>query len=129
MINFNLDFNESTPIYLQIENEVIKEIAKGDLKNKLPSIRKISNQLDINVHTVHKAYTDLKIEGYITVNKRNGFVIKNDFQNEEFIYKMYKDLDIYIAKCKVRNIDKNIVYAYIDKIIDKYYTNTLQGKI
>lgn len=121
MNNFKLDFNDTTPIYLQLENEVIKKIAKDSFRDKLPSIREISGQLGINVHTVHKAYTDLKMKGYVTVNKRDGFIINNNSRNEEFIHQLYKDLNIYIAKCKVRNIDKDSIYEYIEELIQKYY--------
>lgn len=65
------------PIYRQIRNAVIEGIALGHLKpgEGLPSVRQLSSELGINLHTVNKAYTLLKQDGFITIHRQKGVVV------------------------------------------------------
>ena len=75
----NLDFNSDKPIYIQIREEIIKSIAKGDLEinESLPSVRALADEIGINLHTVSKAYNLLKDEGYINIDRRKGAIVNN----------------------------------------------------
>lgn len=75
-----IQFDSETPIYMQIRNEIIKAIAKGTLKegDGLPSVRQMSAMIDVNLHTINKAYNILKAEGYVQVDRRKGVVVKLD---------------------------------------------------
>ena len=50
-------------------------IHEGD---SLPSVRQLAENIGINMHTVNKAYTVLKQEGYIKLDRRRGAVIALD---------------------------------------------------
>ena len=39
---------------------------------QLPSVRQLAEDIGINMHTVNKAYTVLKQEGYVKVDRRKG---------------------------------------------------------
>lgn len=73
-----IQFDSETPIYMQIRNEIIKAIAKGTLKegDGLPSVRQMSAMIEVNLHTINKAYNILKAEGYVQVDRRKGVVVK-----------------------------------------------------
>ena len=43
--------------------------------DSLPSVRQLADTIGINMHTVNKAYTVLKQEGYVKVDRRKGAVI------------------------------------------------------
>lgn len=75
-----IQFDSETPIYMQIRNEIIKAIAKGTLKEGggLPSVRQMSAMIEVNLHTINKAYNILKAEGYVQVDRRKGVVVKVD---------------------------------------------------
>ena len=55
------------PMYKQVTDQVKDAIVSGTLKpnEKLPSIRSISQDLNISIITIKRAYTDLENEGYI----------------------------------------------------------------
>ena len=74
-----LDFGSDIPIYTQIRNEIVAGIASGKLKegDRLPSIRALAEESGVNMLTVSKAYTQLKQEGYILTDRRNGTVVAN----------------------------------------------------
>ena len=76
----SIDFNSDEAIYLQLCNQIILGIAmeefhEGDV---LPSVRQLADNIGINMHTVNKAYTVLKQEGFVKLDRRRGAVISLD---------------------------------------------------
>jgi GntR family transcriptional regulator len=69
--------SSNLPIYLQIKNQIIEQILKGELEEgtKLPSIRQLAKELKISVITTKRAYEELENERYIdTVLGKGSFV-------------------------------------------------------
>ncbi|QTD41470.1 GntR family transcriptional regulator [Sporosarcina sp. Te-1] len=65
------------PIYSQLVNQLIRLIAKRDLRphDTLPSVRSLAADLGVNMHTVNKAYHELQQKGIISVIPKSGAVI------------------------------------------------------
>ncbi len=57
-----IDFDSDIPIYVQIKNQVVEGIARGELEEgeELPSVRGLADDIGVNMHTVNKAYSLLK---------------------------------------------------------------------
>ena len=74
-----IDQSDEVPIYLQIRNQIIEGIARGELSSgdSLPSVRQLAADLGINLHTVNKAYAVLRDEGYVAMRGRKGAFIAN----------------------------------------------------
>lgn len=72
-----IDLSSSKPIYRQIADNVITQIAMGLLApgDKLPSSRQLSSILGINYHTVNRAYASLIQEGYVYLDRRKKVVV------------------------------------------------------
>ena len=72
-----IDFNSDEAIYIQLRNQIIMGIATSEIQEgeSLPSVRQLAETVGINMHTVNKAYTVLKQEGYIKLDRRKGAVI------------------------------------------------------
>ena len=89
MIFLTLDKNkeEEKYIYQQIYKGIKKAILAGKLQSneKLPSKRKLADQLDVSVNSVTNAYEQLLAEGYIYSMERKGYYVENITQ---FIIKM-----------------------------------------
>ena len=62
-----IDFNSDEALYIQLRNQIIVGIATASILEgeTLPSVRQLAETIGINMHTVNKAYTVLKQEGYI----------------------------------------------------------------
>ena len=75
-----IDFNSDEALYLQLCNQIIMGIATSRFQegDSLPSVRQMADSIGINMHTVNKAYTVLKQEGYVKVDRRRGAVIAVD---------------------------------------------------
>lgn len=73
----HIDTNSSVAVYLQIENHVKFAIASGRLEagDQLPSVRELSDRLDINPNTVAKAYRDLEITGLVYTRRGTGVYV------------------------------------------------------
>ncbi|WP_270181271.1 MocR-like pyridoxine biosynthesis transcription factor PdxR [Alkalihalobacillus sp. CinArs1] len=74
-----LDRDRSIPLYLQLYDEVKKQILKGTLPkdSKMPSVRLLSSNLAISRNTVETAYERLLSEGYIYSKARSGYFIQD----------------------------------------------------
>ncbi len=74
---FDVDPRSSTPIYLQLIQGVKKAIARGILQtgDRMPTVREMASELQINPNTIAKAYQRLEQEGVIeTMRSRGTFV-------------------------------------------------------
>ncbi|WP_371069006.1 GntR family transcriptional regulator [Sediminibacillus sp. JSM 1682029] len=73
-------FHSSTPIYSQLAERINKQILRGELQpgDKLPSVREMGLQVNVNPNTVQRTYREL--EGMMIVESRRGqgtFVTEN----------------------------------------------------
>ncbi len=58
---------DERPIYRQIAADIKDQIRTGDLApgDELPSVRELADSLDVNLHTVHRAYQKLREQGVV----------------------------------------------------------------
>ena len=72
-----IDFNSEEALYIQLCNQIILGIATSKLREgeSLPSVRQMADDIGINMHTVNKAYSILKREGFIKLDRRKGAII------------------------------------------------------
>lgn len=75
-----MEFDDRTPIYVQIMDLVKKRIAAGELKAgaQLPSVRDLAQQVVVNPNTVQKAYLELEREGYVATQRGTGTFVCGD---------------------------------------------------
>lgn len=117
-----IDFNSDEALYLQLRNQIIMGIASAQFRegDSLPSVRQLAETIGINMHTVNKAYTVLKQEGYVKVDRRHGAVIALDAERINSIKSIKRDLQILLAKSSCMNISKEEMHALIDEIYEDY---------
>ena len=67
-----IDFNSEEALYIQLINQIIIGIATDQIRegDTLPSVRQLADNIGINMHTVNKAYSVLKQEGFLRVDRR-----------------------------------------------------------
>ena len=72
-----VDLSSEIPLYRQVRDQVVDAVAGGGLAagSRLPSTRQLAADLGINVHTVNRAYEELRREGFITLGRRRGAVV------------------------------------------------------
>lgn len=117
-----IDFNSEEALYLQLRNQIILGIATSRFHegDSLPSVRQLADTIGINMHTVNKAYTVLKQEGFVKVDRRRGAIIAIDVDKLRTMEEIRKDLLVILAKSSCKNITKDEIHALIDEIYDYY---------
>jgi len=108
-----VDFNSEEALYIQLRNQ----IKEGE---SLPSVRQLAESIGINMHTVNKAYTVLKQEGFVKVDRRRGAVIAIDADRISDLEQMRESLRVILARASCRNISREEVHALIDEIYEEY---------
>lgn len=75
-----MQFNKNTSIYLQIADYMYDRILGGDWPDgeRIPSIRDMAIQLEVNPNTVTRTYTLLQEEGTLENQRGIGYFTAND---------------------------------------------------
>ena len=117
-----IDFNSDEAIYVQLMNQIILGIATSRLQegDPLPSVRQLADTIGINMHTVHKAYSLLRQEGFVTIDRRRGAIIAVDENKIKAMEEMKENLIVALAKGCCRNVSREEVHRLIDEIYDEY---------
>lgn len=117
-----IDFNSGEALYLQLRNQIILGIATAKFQegDALPSVRQLADDIGINMHTVNKAYTVLKQEGFVKVDRRRGAVIAIDIDKIQALEEMRGAMQVILAKACCKNISREEVHSLIDEIYEEY---------
>lgn len=120
----NLDFNSDVPIYTQIKEQIIKSIARGDLKvnESLPSVRIMAEEIGVNLHTVNKSYNLLKDESYINIDRRKGAVVNTLplTKKEDNTEKIKSMLELLTAQSYLLGITREEFLDYSNELFNGY---------
>lgn len=90
------DFNNQTPIYLQLIRQIKVSIVNGTFQSedKLPAVRDLAKEAGVNPNTVQKAFVELERDGLVQSDRTNGRYVTKD---KKLINKFKKELsDQYI---------------------------------
>ncbi len=117
-----IDFNSEEALYMQLRNQIIlgivtEQYREGDV---LPSVRALADTVGINMHTVNKAYTVLRQDGFVKVDRRKGAVIAVDIDKLTAVARTRKDLGVIIAQALCRGLSREELHAMVDDIVDGY---------
>ena len=117
-----IDFSSSEAIYQQLCNQIILGIATADLEegDVLPSVRQMADDIGINMHTVNKAYTILKQEGFVKVDRRRGAIVSVDVDALQARQHLEKDFRKLLAQARCRNMSRQELHRMVDAIYDDY---------
>jgi GntR family transcriptional regulator len=116
-----IDFNSDEAIYVQLRNQIIVAIATSQLREgeSLPSVRNLADDIGVNMHTVNKAYSSLRQDGFLKVDRRKGAVVSIDIDKIQSLDKMRELMRPIIASGIVKGISREEAKGLIDKIYDE----------
>lgn len=117
-----IDFNSEEALYIQLINQIIIGIATDQIRegDTLPSVRQLADNIGINMHTVNKAYSVLKQEGFLRVDRRRGAVIALDTDKMRTISEMRRDLSVILARGVCKNVSREEIHNLVDSIYDAF---------
>lgn len=140
----DIDKTSETLLYEQIYNNIKIAINKGILSrgDKLPSIRRLSDDLAVSRTTVESAYEQLCAEGYVVNKPKRGFFIeaehdfeseKNDSkitpktQNSNAEYQLPVKYDFSSSSIDSQYIDIKFWKRCVKDVLDKHYIISSYG--
>ena len=117
-----IDFQSDEALYTQLMNQIIMGIATSRLQegDPLPSVRQLADTVGINMHTVNKAYSLLRQEGFVSIDRRKGTVICLDVDKIRALEELKQNLRVALARGCCSNVTREEVHSLIDEILDEY---------
>ena len=114
-------FNNDAPIYQQIMEQIKAMIATGRLKagDKLPSVRELAVEAEVNPNTMQKALSELEREGLLCSRRTSGRFVAD---NPEKANNLQEELMMEFIKEFIENM-KKLGYSADEciKLVEKYW--------
>jgi len=113
------EFNDKTPIYLQIMDIIKMNIVTGKLKanDKLPSVREMATNLNVNPNTLQRSYQELERLKIVYTQRGTGtFVGEEKDMVDDLKREMAKEvIDSFILRMKNLGFNDNEIIKSVSK--------------
>lgn len=126
-----IDFNSEEALYLQLCNQIIMGIATSRFRegDPLPSVRQLADSIGINMHTVNKAYSVLKQEGFIRLDRRKGAVIALNEDKLQAMEELQKNLQVVLARAVCKGVSEEEVHQMVSHVFLEMKENEEFGHV
>lgn len=114
-----IDYHSRIPIYEQIKEQIIMLINTGVYNpgDRLPSIRSLSKELNINVNTIKRAFSELEEDGVVFSVQGSGiFVSENPLGNKRLMQAALDEIRIALTSGKAKGVSRDGLESLIDEI-------------
>lgn len=115
--------NSEVSIYEQLVRQIVIGISKKELLpgEELPSVRQLAADLGINLHTVNKAYQELKALGFLEIDRRVGTRVSENIEKLNEARKEYLqgELEFIVGELFSRGYDVDDLRDLINSVIEK----------
>jgi len=124
-VQFRIDNASDRPVYLQIIDQVKRDIAVGRLlrDERLPTVRQLAQQLAINPNTIAKAYRQLEQEGIIVTKAGAGtFVASLDSNLSRAVRKriICDQIERLVIDAFHMQIDKPVLVDWVNGAVERF---------
>lgn len=114
-----MKYNDKTPIYIQIVEDNIMELIKGNLKpgDKFPTIKEMSIKYQVNPNTIQKVIKELETMNLISSKRGLGiFLIEDEAIIEQVKSQFIENkIRLFIADMENMGINKEQVINILRK--------------
>ena len=117
------NFDSNIPIYLQVMDDIKKQIVTGKLKpnDKLSSVRELAQVYSVNPNTIQRTFQELEREDLVKSERTSGrYVCADENRIENLRYKMTeKVIRNFIIELKELGYEKEDIPQLLEKIKEK----------
>ena len=109
------------PLYLQLYSYIQDAILSGDISagEKLPSLRRLSEELHISVTTVQQAYDQLLLEGYVSTKRGSGYYVSTLSPIEQSLVSgNLKQLSADSDESSQNSLDEELLHEHAEALYD-----------
>lgn len=112
---FKIDAGSSEPLFAQIAAQVrgaiaTRRVAEGD---RLPAARELAEALGVNMHTVLRAYADLRDEGLVDMRRKRGVIVRAAGEPRARLLELARDL---VAEATRQGVSKQELRKLIEEV-------------
>ena len=83
-------------------------------------MRQLADNISINMHTVNKAYSVLKQEGFVKLDRRKGAIISLDVDKQRGLEELKEEIAVAMAKGICKGIRREEVHRLVDEIYELF---------
>ncbi len=107
-----IDAGSPEPLFAQIAATVRAAVLRGELAagERLPSAKEVAGSLDVNLHTVLRAYQDLRDEGLIELRRGRGAVITD---RAERYRELHDEIPRLVARARDLGVSPSALLALV----------------
>lgn len=107
-----LDAARPEPIFEQLAAQIRGDVARGDLVSgeRLPAAARLAASLDVNVHTVLRAYQLLRDEGVVELRPGRGAVVTG---NAGALTALTPDVDALVQRAKALGLSPESLVSLV----------------
>lgn len=132
-MQIRIDNASDRPVYLQIVDQVKRDIALGRLvrDERLPTVRQLAGQLAINPNTIAKAFRQLEQEGIIVTKAGAGAFVANLDSNLSRTVRrrlICDELERIVVEAFHMQIDRTTLSDWFNDVIDKFNLSPGKGQ-
>ena len=132
-MQFRLNNTSPRPVYIQIIDQVKRDIALGRLikGEKLPTVRELALQLAINPNTIAKAYKQLEQERIINTKPGAGAFIADIDSNLSRTVKrklVSEQLEMVIIEAFHMQIERDSLLNWFENALEKFNLTAKKDK-
>lgn len=112
-----VDHSSDEPLFAQVAASVRAGAAAGRIRpgDRLPSARDVAAALDVNLHTVLRAYQDLRDEGLVTMRRGRGAVLTDAASHLQQIHRDVLDL---VDRARALGLSTDTLASIVKEISD-----------
>ncbi|MBO6047238.1 MAG: GntR family transcriptional regulator [Erysipelotrichaceae bacterium] len=117
-----IDYRSEQSIYKQITGQLKYKIMSGEIKEneRIPSVRDLSKELEVNPNTIQKSFKELEREGFIyTIRGRGTFANsrENVYVDRVKANRLYNEIDVLVKELKFAGVSNEEITAKLAEMI------------
>lgn len=121
-MQITIEEDSGIPIWLQLRNRLIYLITSGAFQagDKLPTVRELAAQVQINYNTVAKVYRDVERDGYIVSKRGRGTFVSDAYlDNEDAASDVADSLaDAFIQQCREAGVPRTEIVELVRRRLE-----------
>ena len=120
-----MNFKDNKAIYLQIADRIGDDVLSGKLATdaKIPSVREMAAQIEVNANTVARTYEYLQQSGIIYTKRGLGYYVAPDARDTIVRMRreqlMQGEMDYFLGQLKAVGITPTELAQFYQEFLDK----------
>jgi len=113
----SVDPSSATPLFEQLVAGIRAQVIDGSVGagERLPAARDLADSLEVNVHTVLRAYQVLRDEGFLDLRRGRGAVVTDRSRDYE---QLGRDIDRVVVEARRLELTPSALTALIRKAFE-----------